>query len=192
MLALYDAPSGTPWDKLGFAYSIMLRNLLGHFDAQVELKPVQQYTAGSLANYSATFYLGAAYDLSKTGEYSVTFDAFLQGASTKSGRKVTDAAGRFDLARLRDLVASAPVRAIEVKLSQGAKPGHGGVLPAAKITPEIVEARWFAADELPERIEQTLYVELSPAERGEAERLLERFHNEWNGDVRRIYEELSF
>lgn len=30
---------------------------------------------------------------------------------------------------------------IEVKLSQGAKPGHGGMLPAAKITPEIAEAR---------------------------------------------------
>ena len=30
---------------------------------------------------------------------------------------------------------------IEIKLSQGAKPGHGGMLPAAKITPEIAEAR---------------------------------------------------
>lgn len=62
VLALYDAPSGTPWDKLGFAYAIMLRNLLGHFDAQVDMVPVQQYTAGSLNNYTATFYLGAAYD----------------------------------------------------------------------------------------------------------------------------------
>lgn len=30
---------------------------------------------------------------------------------------------------------------IEIKLSQGAKPSHGGVLPAAKITPEIAEIR---------------------------------------------------
>jgi glutamate synthase domain-containing protein 2 len=30
---------------------------------------------------------------------------------------------------------------VEIKLSQGAKPGHGGVLPAAKITPEIADAR---------------------------------------------------
>ncbi|MXG90360.1 glutamate synthase-related protein [Nocardioides flavescens] len=52
-----------------------------------------------------------------------------------------DEAGRFDLARLRDLVASAPVRAIEIKLSQGAKPGLGGMLPAAKVTPEIAEIR---------------------------------------------------
>ena len=33
------------------------------------------------------------------------------------------------------------VKMIEIKISQGAKPGHGGVLPAAKITPEIAAAR---------------------------------------------------
>ena len=30
---------------------------------------------------------------------------------------------------------------IEIKVSQGAKPGHGGILPAAKVTAEIAEAR---------------------------------------------------
>jgi len=52
-----------------------------------------------------------------------------------------DGHGRFDLARLKDVVASAPIRALEIKLSQGAKPGLGGVLPAAKVTPEISEIR---------------------------------------------------
>ena len=52
-----------------------------------------------------------------------------------------DEHGRFELARLVDLVQSAPVRAIEVKLSQGAKPGLGGLLPAAKITEEISRIR---------------------------------------------------
>ncbi|KGN36086.1 FMN-binding glutamate synthase family protein [Knoellia subterranea] len=52
-----------------------------------------------------------------------------------------DDKGRFDLARLKDLVQGAPVRAIEVKLSQGAKPGLGGLLPAAKITEEISRIR---------------------------------------------------
>lgn len=33
------------------------------------------------------------------------------------------------------------VKMIELKLSQGAKPGHGGILPSAKVTPEIAEAR---------------------------------------------------
>jgi glutamate synthase domain-containing protein 2 len=52
-----------------------------------------------------------------------------------------DAEGRFDLQRLKALVDSAPVRALEVKLSQGAKPGLGGVLPAAKVSAEIAETR---------------------------------------------------
>jgi glutamate synthase domain-containing protein 2 len=38
-------------------------------------------------------------------------------------------------------VAANPIRAIEIKLSQGAKPGRGGLLPAAKITKEIADIR---------------------------------------------------
>src|SRR5919199_2447666 len=52
-----------------------------------------------------------------------------------------DERGRFDLGRLKDAVASAPVRALEVKLSQGAKPGLGGLLPAAKVSAEIAATR---------------------------------------------------
>jgi glutamate synthase domain-containing protein 2 len=52
-----------------------------------------------------------------------------------------DEQGRFDVHRLKDVVAGAPVRAIEVKLSQGAKPGLGGLLPGAKVTPEIAAIR---------------------------------------------------
>ncbi len=52
-----------------------------------------------------------------------------------------DEAGRFSMDRLLETVAGAPVRAIELKLSQGAKPGIGGLLPAAKVTPEIAAAR---------------------------------------------------
>jgi glutamate synthase domain-containing protein 2 len=52
-----------------------------------------------------------------------------------------DEHGHFDLGRLKELVASAPVRAIEVKLSQGAKPGLGGMLPGAKVTQEIADIR---------------------------------------------------
>lgn len=37
--------------------------------------------------------------------------------------------------------ASEQVKMIEVKLSQGAKPGHGGILPAVKLTPEIAKIR---------------------------------------------------
>ena len=52
-----------------------------------------------------------------------------------------DEHGRFDLGRLKDTVASAPVRALEVKLSQGAKPGLGGVLPGVKVSAEIAATR---------------------------------------------------
>jgi uncharacterized protein YdaL len=62
VLVLYDEAPGTEYQKLGFAYAIMLRNLLGHFDAQVEMKPVSQYSAGQITGKHATFYLGALYD----------------------------------------------------------------------------------------------------------------------------------
>jgi glutamate synthase domain-containing protein 2 len=52
-----------------------------------------------------------------------------------------DEDGRFDLKRLKDVVAEVPVRALEVKLSQGAKPGLGGLLPAVKVSPEIAATR---------------------------------------------------
>ncbi|MGE2690524.1 FMN-binding glutamate synthase family protein [Mycolicibacterium pulveris] len=52
-----------------------------------------------------------------------------------------DADGRFDLERLKQVVASAPVRALEIKLSQGAKPSLGGLLPAPKVSAEIAAAR---------------------------------------------------
>lgn len=57
-----------------------------------------------------------------------------------------DAEGRFSMERFLESVASAKVRAIEIKLSQGAKPGLGGVLPAAKITDEIARIRLIPRD----------------------------------------------
>jgi glutamate synthase domain-containing protein 2 len=56
-----------------------------------------------------------------------------------------DAQGRFDAQRFSAQAAQAQVRMIEVKLSQGAKPGHGGMLPGAKVTPEIAAARGVPA-----------------------------------------------
>ena len=43
--------------------------------------------------------------------------------------------------RFEQHAKTAQVKMIELKLSQGAKPGHGGVLPGAKVTPEIAAAR---------------------------------------------------
>ena len=52
-----------------------------------------------------------------------------------------DGAGRFDPRRFAEQAARPQVKMIEIKLSQGAKPGHGGVLPAAKVSAEIAATR---------------------------------------------------
>jgi glutamate synthase domain-containing protein 2 len=49
--------------------------------------------------------------------------------------------GSFSEERFTANARDPQVKMIEVKLSQGAKPGHGGVLPAPKVTPEIAAAR---------------------------------------------------
>lgn len=66
-------------------------------------------------------------------------DIMFQIGTAKYG--VRDAHGHLDLGKLHEIAAHENVRAFEIKLSQGAKPGKGGVLPASKITPEIAKIR---------------------------------------------------
>lgn len=49
--------------------------------------------------------------------------------------------GGFDPVQFKENASLDQVKMIEIKLSQGAKPGHGGVLPGSKVTEEIAEAR---------------------------------------------------
>jgi glutamate synthase domain-containing protein 2 len=49
--------------------------------------------------------------------------------------------GQFSPERFAATAAQPQVKMVELKLSQGAKPGHGGVLPAAKVSPEIAATR---------------------------------------------------
>jgi glutamate synthase domain-containing protein 2 len=49
--------------------------------------------------------------------------------------------GRFSPSRFQESASMPQVKMIELKLSQGAKPSHGGILPAKKLTPEIAEIR---------------------------------------------------
>jgi glutamate synthase domain-containing protein 2 len=49
--------------------------------------------------------------------------------------------GGFSAENFKNTIAKANVKMIEVKLSQGAKPGHGGILPAKKVTAEIAKIR---------------------------------------------------
>ena len=52
-----------------------------------------------------------------------------------------NAEGNFDDDLFAEKAAYETVKMIEIKLSQGAKPGHGGILPAAKLTREIADIR---------------------------------------------------
>lgn len=52
-----------------------------------------------------------------------------------------DKDGHFSLPKLLEVVEANPIRALEIKISQGAKPGVGGMVPAAKITPELAAIR---------------------------------------------------
>ncbi|MFD2235329.1 FMN-binding glutamate synthase family protein [Phaeospirillum tilakii] len=66
-------------------------------------------------------------------------DLVFQLGTAKYG--VRDEAGRLDDGRLAALAAIPQVRMFEIKLAQGAKPGKGGILPAAKVTAEIAAIR---------------------------------------------------
>jgi len=66
-------------------------------------------------------------------------DLVFQIGTAKFG--VRDEAGKLSDEKLREAAAHPQVKMFEIKLSQGAKPGKGGILPAAKITPEIARIR---------------------------------------------------
>lgn len=61
------------------------------------------------------------------------------------GRNAEDGSRQFDSEQFAMNATRPEVKMIEIKMSQGAKPSHGGILPAAKITPVIAEARGLGA-----------------------------------------------
>ena len=70
-------------------------------------------------------------------------DLVFQIGTAKYG--VRDADGRLSDEKLRGIAAHENVRMFEIKMSQGAKPGKGGILPAAKVGAEIARIRGIAA-----------------------------------------------
>ncbi|GIX31051.1 MAG: FMN-binding glutamate synthase family protein [Porticoccaceae bacterium] len=70
-------------------------------------------------------------------------DLVFQIGTAKYG--VRDAQGNYDLERLRELAALPQIKMFELKLSQGAKPGKGGILPGIKVTEEIARIRGIPA-----------------------------------------------
>ena len=70
-------------------------------------------------------------------------DVVFQIGTAKYGAR--DSQGRLSDERLAALAAHEQVRMFEIKLSQGAKPGKGGILPGAKVTDEISRIRFIDA-----------------------------------------------
>ena len=124
----------------------------------------QPYLAGSFFNISGMSYgalsHAAVTALSRgariagiwlnTGEGGLTqyhleggCDLVVQLGTAKYGMRNPD--GTLSESRLRDVAAHPQVRMFEVKLAQGAKPGKGGILPGAKVTPEIARIRGIPA-----------------------------------------------
>ena len=66
-------------------------------------------------------------------------DIVFQIGTAKNG--VRDLAGNLSDDKLREVAAHEQLRMFEIKLSQGAKPGKGGILPGAKVTEEIANIR---------------------------------------------------
>ena len=66
-------------------------------------------------------------------------DIVYQIGTAKYGVRTSD--GGLDEAKLRAVAERPEVKMFELKMSQGAKPGKGGILPAVKVTPEIAEIR---------------------------------------------------
>ncbi|MES9813004.1 MAG: FMN-binding glutamate synthase family protein [Candidatus Thiodiazotropha sp.] len=72
-------------------------------------------------------------------------DIVFQIGTAKNG--VRDLAGNLSDDRLREVARIPQIKMFEIKLSQGAKPGKGGILPAEKVTREIAEIRGIALGE---------------------------------------------
>jgi glutamate synthase domain-containing protein 2 len=169
---VHDAnPFGTVQDVAAVGYgwishSIRPKSLSDHdFRVTIGGPDCRQPYSASVLNISGTsfgavsanaimaFNLGAKLGgfAHNTGEGSISKyhrrhggDIIWQVATGYFGCRTSD--GRFDPERFRAQAIDPQVKMIEVKLSQGAKPGHGGVLPKAKITEEIAETRGVGRD----------------------------------------------
>ena len=118
------------------------------------------YTTASIFNISGMSY-GA---ISKPAVLALSYGAYKAGAWLNTGEGglspyhldggadvvfqigtakygVRDEAGNLSDEKLRQVAAHEEVRMFEIKLSQGAKPGKGGILPAEKVTKAIAETR---------------------------------------------------
>lgn len=159
-------PFGTTLDVMAPGYQWMNQSLmptkLPNHDFRITIggKDCKQPYSASIFNISAMSFgslsanaimalnLGAykgrfAHD---TGEGSISIyhrvhggDLIWEIGSGYFGCRNSD--GTFNADKYTENALDPQVKMIEIKLSQGAKPGHGGILPGSKVTPEIAQAR---------------------------------------------------
>jgi glutamate synthase domain-containing protein 2 len=118
------------------------------------------YTTASILNISGMSYgaiskpavLALSYGAKKAGSWMNTGEGGLSSYHLEGGADIVfqigtakygvrDEAGNLSDDKLREMAAHAQVKMFEIKMSQGAKPGKGGILPAAKINEEISKIR---------------------------------------------------
>ena len=118
------------------SYDISILNISGTSFGSISPKAIQSFSAGAKKG-------GFAHN---TGEGSLSNyheqgggDTIWQISTGYFGCRTQD--GKFDESQFSEKSKLPQVKMIEVKLSQGAKPGHGGMLLGAKVSPEIAETR---------------------------------------------------
>ena len=118
------------------AYDISVLNISGTSFGSISPKAIQSFSAGAKKG-------GFAHN---TGEGSFSKyhekgggDTIWQISTGYFGCRTKE--GNFDENQFAEKAKLPQVKMIEIKLSQGAKPGHGGMLLGAKVSPEIAETR---------------------------------------------------
>ena len=118
------------------AYDISVLNISGTSFGSISPKAIEAFSAGAKKG-------GFAHN---TGEGSLSKyhqkgggDTIWQISTGYFGCRTPD--GKFDEDQFSEKAKLSQVKMIEIKLSQGAKPGHGGMLLGAKVSPEIAQTR---------------------------------------------------
>jgi glutamate synthase domain-containing protein 2 len=136
-----DAPTEQPRVRVGGPdctqpYDMALLNVSAMSFGALSANALRALNRGAAAG-------GFAHDTGEGGltEYHLEGggDLIWEVGSGYFGTRTKD--GDFDPDMFRDKAAHPSVKCVSLKLSQGAKPGIGGVLPAAKVTKEIADAR---------------------------------------------------
>jgi len=149
----YQAPEGHPHKKN--PYFLPCAKVIGAFnkrDKPFRPASVINISAMSFGSLSAAAVQAMNQGVALSDAYHNTGEGGLSPYHKKGGDiifhfgtgyfGVRSQDGSFSMEKMKKLVTENPcIKAIEIKISQGAKPGKGGVLPGAKITKEIAEIR---------------------------------------------------